>query len=271
MDESVNVLAPEFRADPYPFYAGLRRRGPVCRVEPGGMWAVTRHEEVLFVLRHPELFSSQGFRTAWQPPWVGYNPLANSMIAMDPPAHARLRGLVTRGFGPRSIGRLEPRVRALAGDLAAGIEGEVEFIHALAMPLPAFVIGELLGLDHELCAHFKRWADDILSVTPEHPGPEAAARILTGGAFPPPAQAAAIAFGRIDEIKGRICAARTDMPIAIARKLSLALGQALEDGEELESAAWLMVKSALTDLVAMHRNASDAAAETVRTLALADA
>ena len=47
--------------------------------------------------------------------------------------------------------------------------GEVEAIHAFAMPLPAFVIGELLGLDQGLHASFKRWGDDILSVTPEPP------------------------------------------------------------------------------------------------------
>jgi cytochrome P450 len=178
MNEPINVLSPEFRADPYPYYAELRRRGPVSPVEPGGMWAVSRYEEVIFVLKHPELFSSQGFKAAWQPPWIGYNPLANSMIAMDPPDHTRLRALVSRGFGPLAAARLEPRVRALAGELAGGLgEGEIDFIQALALPLPAFVIGELLGLDHHLRDRFKRWADDILSVTPELPPPEQIARI----------------------------------------------------------------------------------------------
>ena len=178
MDEPMNILSPAFRADPYPYYAELRRRGPVSQVDPGGMRAVSRYEEVLFVLKHPERFSSQGFKAAWQPPWVGENPLANSLIAMDPPAHPRLRALVSRGFGPQPAARLEPRVRALAGELADGLRGgETDFISALAMPLPAFVIGELLGLDHALHGSFKRWADDILSVTPELPPPEQIARV----------------------------------------------------------------------------------------------
>ena len=178
MNEPMNILSPAFRADPYPYYAELRRRGAVCQVEPGGMWAVSRHEEVLFVLKHPERFSSQGFKAAWEPPWVGVNPLASSVLAMDPPAHTRLRALVSRGFGPAAASRLEPRVRALAGELAEGLRGEeVDFIEALAMPLPAFVIGELLGLDHALHGSFKRWADDILSVTPELPPPEQVARV----------------------------------------------------------------------------------------------
>lgn len=178
MDDRVNVLSPALRADPYPYYAELRRR-PVCQVDPGGMWAVSRHDDVLHVLKNPELFSSQGFKAAWQPPWVGYNPLANSLIALDPPAHTRLRALVSRAFGARTIARLEPRVVALAQQLAAGLTGEVDFIDALAMPLPAFVIGELLGVDHALRGSFKRWGDDILSVTPEPEGPEHAQRVRT--------------------------------------------------------------------------------------------
>jgi hypothetical protein len=177
MKEPMNVLTPDFRANPYPYYAELRRASPVCQVEPGGMWAVSRYEDVLFVLKHPELFSSQGFKLAWQPAWVGYNPLANSILAQDPPGHTRLRALVSRGLGPRAVARLEIRLRALAGELARALTGEVDFIEALALPLPAFAIGELLGLDHALHGRFKRWADDMLSVTPEPEDPAHAERV----------------------------------------------------------------------------------------------
>ncbi|MFT3765398.1 MAG: hypothetical protein QM820_07785 [Minicystis sp.] len=177
MDNRLNVLSPEVRANPYRTYAALRRERPVCQVDPAGMWAVSRHEDVLSILRRPEIFSSGGFRVAWQPPWVGYNPLANSLIALDPPAHTRLRTLVSRAFGPRSVARLADRVRVLALDLARHLDGEVELVDAFAMPLPAFVISELLGLDHHLETSFKRWGDDILSVTPEPPSPDHAARV----------------------------------------------------------------------------------------------
>ncbi|WP_437579039.1 cytochrome P450 [Sorangium sp. So ce887] len=179
MHHRMDVLSPEFRANPYPCYAELRRAAPVCQVEPGGMWAVSRYEDVLFVLKSPELFSSHGFKAAWQPPWVGYNPLASSMLALDPPAHTRLRGLIHRAFGARTVARLAPQVRAVAEELAGTLAGELDFIDAFAMPLPAFVIGEVLGLDHGLRRHFKRWADDILSVTPGPEPPAHAERIRT--------------------------------------------------------------------------------------------
>lgn len=179
MEERLDVLSPSFRADPYPFYAEMRRSWPVCRVEPGGMWAVSRWEDVLAVLKNPGVFSSQGFKAAWEPAWVGRNPLAHSMLALDPPAHTRLRGLVTRAFGASTTSRLAPKVERLADALADELVGEVDFVEAFAAPLPAFVIGEILGLDPALHVHFKRWADDILSVAPEPRSEEHAARVRT--------------------------------------------------------------------------------------------
>jgi hypothetical protein len=57
----------------------------------------------------------------------------------------------------------------VADQLAEALRGEEEIVERFAMPLPAFVIGELLGLDHARRVHFKRckrWSDDMLSVTP---------------------------------------------------------------------------------------------------------
>ncbi|WP_437903606.1 cytochrome P450 [Sorangium sp. So ce327] len=177
MSERVDIMTPAFRADPYTPYAAMRREAPVCQVDPGGMWAVSRYADVATVLRSPERFSSQGFRAAWQPAWVGHNPLASSILAMDGPDHARLRGLVSRAFGAPAIARIEQRARELCERLAGRLDGEVDFIAAAAAPLPAFVISELLGLDHALEPHFKRWMDDLLSVTPEPASAEHAARV----------------------------------------------------------------------------------------------
>jgi len=177
MQARVDILSPAFRADPYPHYAALRNGSPVCRVDPGAMWAVSRHDDIVAALRDPARFSSQGFRAVWEPAWLGYNPLARSILAQDAPGHTRLRALASRSLGPRAVARLAPEIRARAGLLAARIDGEVELVSAFAAPLPAFVIATLLGLDERLWVRFKRWADDFLSVTPEPLDAEHAARV----------------------------------------------------------------------------------------------
>ena len=92
----------EVRANPYPCYAALRAEAPVCFVPDIGAWAVARYEDVLFVLNHPELFSSDAMRTMFLSSKVGADP------SQDPEAiraHAGDRdgaAVHRRGDGPCS-------------------------------------------------------------------------------------------------------------------------------------------------------------------------
>jgi len=224
MRTSLDILAPAVRADPYPHYAALRRDSPVCLAEPGGMWLVSRHDDIMAVLRDPARFSSQGFRAVWEPPWLGYNPLARSILAMDAPGHTRLRALASRSLGPRAVARLAPAIRARAEQLLAPLRGDVELVTAYAAPLPAFVIASLLGLDESLGARFKRWADDFLSVTPEPLDAAHAARVQATIAESSAYLAAVIADRRrapIDDTVSELVRAEVD-------------GQRLGDAEILE-------------------------------------
>jgi len=168
MEQRINLFAPEVRKNPYPYYARMRRESPVCQVDPGNIWVVSRYASIMGILKNPELFSSTGLRVSWRMPWLKYNPLVQSIISMDPPEHTRIRGLVTRAFGSPAITSLLPRVRERARGMLDRLAtlGEAEFIAELAGPLPAFVIGELLGLDASLHRHFKQWSDDLVSISP---------------------------------------------------------------------------------------------------------
>jgi cytochrome P450 len=166
MTDRLDLMAPALLADPYPTYAELRRNAPVCQVDPGGFWAVTRHDDVLTVLKNPTIYSSEGVRSATKPAWLGHNSFGDSMFVLDEPEHGRLRALVTQAFTPAAVARLEPRVRAFAEDLVARLPlGEpIDWVQAFALPLPASVIGEILGLDPAHSKRFKRWSDDIVSI-----------------------------------------------------------------------------------------------------------
>ncbi|EYF08163.1 cytochrome P450 [Chondromyces apiculatus] len=173
MHERLDLLSPEVRANPYPYYAELRRSAPVCQVDPGGMWAVSRHDDVAFVLRNAELFSSQGVRASLSAPWLEHNPIADSMVGMDPPLHTRNRALVARAFSTRVVPRMEALMRRVAREFVDALTPgrELDFCAELAIAMPSAVIATLLGLDPSLRSRFRHWADDVVVIrsasTPE--------------------------------------------------------------------------------------------------------
>jgi cytochrome P450 len=158
-----NPFLPVVKANPYPYYAHLRRHAPVYQVEAAGFWAVSRYDDVLQVLRNPSLFSSTVLIAAL----LGdLNPVpeAANLIASDPPVPTRLRKLVNRAFTPRLIAGLEPRVREITVDLLTRVapQGEFDVVQDLSTPLPETVIAEMLGVEPEHRVDFKRWSDDIV-------------------------------------------------------------------------------------------------------------
>ena len=173
MSARYHLLSPELKANPYPAYAEMRRNTPVCQVDPGGMWAVTRYDDVMHVLKNPQLFSSRGFGVATNPPWLGGNPFSDSMITLDPPQHGRLRMLVSRAFGAPAMARLESRVRAFAEQAVAELPmGQpVDLMPSYGLRIAASVIGDMMGLDPALHGRLKRWADlitgGVTTVRPE--------------------------------------------------------------------------------------------------------
>ncbi len=157
-----NPLLPEVKENPYPYYAELQRDHPVYRLETMGAdsYAISRYEDVAHVLMHPEIFSSTGFGTT-----EIYGRRTNMLIGSDPPDHTRLRNVVNRGFTPRMIAQLEPRIRQLTDEMIGRIvpNGEMDLIADLAMPLPVTIIAEILGVEPERRDDFKRWSTSQVS------------------------------------------------------------------------------------------------------------
>src|SRR6202008_4395745 len=87
-----------------------------------------------------------------------------SLLSMDPPDHTRLRKLANKGFPPRLIRAMEPRVQAIIHDLLGTLakHTEVDLVPMLSVPLPIIVIAEMLGIELERQADFKRWSDAVV-------------------------------------------------------------------------------------------------------------
>lgn len=174
----VNLLDPAVRDDPFPTYHALQRQGPVCQVDPGGMWALSRYADVAGALRDAQTFSSQGFRAALAPDWLGDDRMASVLIAIDPPEHTGQRGLINRLFGRDLMQRVEAPLRAFVRQLAGQIDdAPVDVVGDLATPIAAVVVAMIADLDPSHHRRFKHWVDTIGSMTPIEPDAATAARI----------------------------------------------------------------------------------------------
>jgi pimeloyl-[acyl-carrier protein] synthase len=156
-------------SDPYTYYAHLRQAMPV-HCGPTGVWVLARYADVSLALRDSR-FGRAGFRQLLNPKnsRSDDSDISASMLFQDPPDHARLRGLVSKAFTPRTIENLRSRIQQIVDDLLdrARDSREMDIIADLAFPLPVSVISEMLGipmLDRNL---FHGWSRDIASGSDE--------------------------------------------------------------------------------------------------------
>jgi cytochrome P450 len=153
-----NPLDPEVHADPYPHYRLLQQQDPIHR-SPLGFWVLSRYGDIAPLLRDPRL----GHELANGNPGDFLGAEGASMLFRDPPAHTRLRSLVSRAFTPRMLDRLRPRIYHIVDGALdeARQSGQIDVISDLAFPLPATVISEMLGLPVEDYQQCRRWTNAL--------------------------------------------------------------------------------------------------------------
>jgi cytochrome P450 len=171
-----------FFQDPLAYLAPLREREPVTRVgmpDGSGAWMITRYDEVRSALADPRLHKD--WMNKLQPegwtPDPAFEFLNVHLLNTDPPAHARLRKLVSKAFTARRVAGLRPRIEAITSGLldamsaggSAGGSDEVDLIEAFAFPLPVTVICELVGIPTADRDQFQQWSHAMVSsvATPE--------------------------------------------------------------------------------------------------------
>ncbi len=165
-----DILEPPYLNDPYVLYRRLRDHDPVYWDEEMNAWVLTRHADVVAVLRDPRFSTAWGsLDTSWipeeqrallEPP---LHAVSRQILFLDPPDHSRIRGLVARAFTPRMVEGLRPRIQRLVNELldAVQAQGRMEFIEQFAYPLPAIVIAEMLGVPPEDRSQFIAWTEDF--------------------------------------------------------------------------------------------------------------
>jgi cytochrome P450 len=169
------LFGPAMLADPYPYYARLRRFDPVHWAEGPGSWVLTRYADIMSVLRSPHASAERTEAARRRVPAEFHEVFTGreeAMLNADPPRHTRLRQLVNKAFTPGAVAALAPFIQQFVDDVidAVGPRGRMDVIHDLAYPLPATVIAEMLGVPHADRDCFKQWSDDIAALAGNVPG-----------------------------------------------------------------------------------------------------
>jgi len=154
----------DFHEDPYPYYKRLRDEAPLYHNEELGFWALSRHSDVLQGFRNSTTLSNK-FGVSLDPASRGpHASKTMSFLAMDDPAHLRLRTLVSKGFTPRRIRELEPRVTEIAtAHLDIALQSDTfDYVDEFAGKLPMDVISELMGVPEPDRAQVRAWADGVM-------------------------------------------------------------------------------------------------------------
>jgi cytochrome P450 len=148
----------ELSSNPFAWYAEMRRDRPIFYDPAHQSWMVFRYGDVKQVFSDWKTFSSK----IPQPP--EQTDLTESLNFTDPPKHRTLRSLVAQVFTARRVDALAPRMAQITHELIDAVQhqGEMDFMHDLAIPLPVIVIAEILGVPVSDRNDFKRWSDGIV-------------------------------------------------------------------------------------------------------------
>src|SRR5271163_4041413 len=158
-------------ANPWPMYRALRDHDPVHHVVPAhkpqdDYYVLTRHADVWAAARDHETFSSAKGLT------VNYGDLEMiglkdnpPFVMQDPPAHTEFRKLVSRGFTPRQVEAVEPKVREFVVERIEKLRanGGGDIVTELFKPLPSMVVAHYLGVPEEDWAQFDGWTQAIVA------------------------------------------------------------------------------------------------------------
>jgi len=213
-----NPLDPAFRDDPYPGLRRLREVDPV-NLTPIGFWRLTRYADVMRLLYDVPAGTrtTDGVLPGVDESLSGQRQF---MLQQDPPAHTRLRRLVSRAFTPRAISAIRASIQRIVDQCLDQVapRGEMDVIADLALPVPSTVICEMLGVPVADRDRFTLWTAQ-------------ATFGLAAGVLPPEmlAQAAAAGMALAAYFQELIAARRT----RLGDDLLSALIRAEEEGDRL--------------------------------------
>ena len=173
-----DMFTPEVIADPYSYYGQLREEDPVHWNDRYELWVITRHEDLVWLTRHHEMFSSAVFKNDTRPAYPDINESdtglyeyvkdyqGDQFIQHDRPAHLEMRKIVHGYFTPKAMEAWRPMVKVAIKDLldAAEEKGHMDVMQDFAVPLPLLVIAQMMGVPKVDRPYIREIAEKLLNI-----------------------------------------------------------------------------------------------------------
>ncbi len=159
---ALDLLDGDFYLDPYATYAWHREHAPVAWDSINELWGVFRYDDIVEIESHDRDFINSDQKKGGYRPNLPADP---AIIGLDNPEHAQRRKVVSRRFTPRTIAGREEHIREVVTELldAALAKGSgIDVIDELAAPLPARMIGWLMGFPEEDWRRLKDWSEQTI-------------------------------------------------------------------------------------------------------------
>ena len=165
-------------ADPYSYYGRLRDEDPVHWNELYELWVITGHDDLVWMTRHHELFSSEFWKRDMRSPYPAINESDMGLyqymkeffmewfIQQDRPVHTDQRRVVHKWFNPNSMELWRPMVKSVIKDCLdeADASGSMDVMKDFATPLPLFVIAQMMGIPVQDRKFIRTMAEKLLFI-----------------------------------------------------------------------------------------------------------
>ena len=172
------MFSGEAIADPYSYYGRIRDEDPVHWNELYELWVITRHDDLVWMTRHHELFSSEFWARDKKPPYPAIDEsdlglyqfmrefFMKWFIQHDRPVHTDQRKVVHKWFNPTSMEMWRPMVKSVVKDMLdeADQNGRMDVMKDFATPLPLFVIAQIMGMPFEDWKFIRSMAEKLLFI-----------------------------------------------------------------------------------------------------------
>lgn len=149
---------------PYETYAWMRENAPVYWDATNELWGISRYDDVVEIEKRNDVFISSDQEKGGYRPNIPADP---AIIGLDDPLHHKRRNLVSRRFTPRAVSAWEDDIRAKVTKLIDNVErngGQAEAVNDLAAPLPAMMIGKLLGFPEDAWPNLQSWSERTIAM-----------------------------------------------------------------------------------------------------------